>query len=193
MTLTLENTKENAQRINPQLFGLWIALASITMMFGGFTSAYIVKQAAGNWYNFAIPSYFYVSTVLIILSSLALQYSYNSFVNGEESKYKISLVLSFVLGVIFLVCQYFGWMGLYHQGIDLKLNVSSSFLYLIMWAHAAHVIGGLSALIVAMIHAFTLKFKPTVKRKNGYQLVLHYWHYLTILWLVIFGFILFVK
>ncbi len=193
MNLTVDNTYNKTRRIHPQLFGLWIGMASITMMFGGFTSAYIVKQAAGNWLNFTLPNYFYVSTLTIVSSSIFLQLSYTYFKKGDESKYKIFLTTTFILGLAFLVSQYLGWDALYNRGIDLKINVSGSFLFLIMWVHAAHVLGGIACLTTAMIHAFSLKFKPTEKRRHRFELVLHYWHYLGILWTFLFLFILYIK
>lgn len=193
MEMTINNKYQEKNKINPQLFALWIGMASITMMFGGFTSAYIVKQAAGNWLNFALPNQFYISTGLLIVSSVLLQLSYNSFKKENELAYKGFLVSAFVLGVGFLVSQYYGWSALYEKGVDLKINVSGSFLFLIMWIHAAHVIGGIACLVVALIHAFGLKFIPTEKRRHRFELVLHYWHYLGFLWTFLLLFVLYIK
>jgi cytochrome c oxidase subunit 3 len=193
MDLTISNTYRQTKKIHPQLFGLWIGLASITMMFGGFTSAYIVKQASGNWLNFTLPVNFYVSTALIILSSICLQLSYINFKKANEKNYKIFLTLCFILGLGFLISQYDGWSILFERGVDLKINVSGSFLYLIMWIHAAHVLGGIACLVVAMIHAFSLKFVPSEMRRHRFELVLHYWHYLGFLWTFLLFFILFIK
>ena len=76
------------------------------------------------------------------------------------------------------------------MGIDLKGNPSGSFLYVITGVHALHIIGGIAALIVALLHAFTLKFKITPKRKIRFELVIHYWHFIGLLWVYLFGFLL---
>ncbi len=177
-------------RINPQLFGLWTAMASITMMFGALTSAYIVRQAAGNWLEFRLPDLFIVSTVVILSSSVTLQVAYNGYKRQKEVLYKGGLAISFILGLAFVVLQYKAWMALFNMGVDLKINPSGSFLYVITAVHAAHIIGGIAALIVALLHAFTLKFEFTNQRKRRFQLVLHYWHFVDLLWVYLFVFLL---
>ncbi len=177
-------------KLHPQKFALYITFASIIMMFGAFTSAYIVKQAAGNWLEFTMPSVFYTSTAVILLSSLTLHASYNAFVNHKEQQYKLLLSISLLLGVGFLFLQYRGWEALFSIGIDLKGSISGSFVYLISGVHALHILGGIAAMIVGMIQAFTLEYKPTELRKHRFELTLHYWHFVDILWVYLFGFIL---
>ena len=70
-------------RINPHKFALWAGMASILMMFMGWTSAYIIKQAGGNWIDYRIPDIFFLSTGIIILSSITLHTSYRSFSQWE--------------------------------------------------------------------------------------------------------------
>ena len=180
-------------RINPQKFGLWISMASLLMMFMAFTSAYIVRYAAGNWLEFAIPEVFVASTVVIIISSILLQASYYFFTKGVASLYRLLLVLSFLLGLTFLVLQNQGWNQLFELGVDFKINPSASFFYLINWVHAAHIVAGITTLIVAMLHAFTLNFEVTDKRKHRFQLVLQFWHFLGFLWIYLYAFLLFFR
>jgi len=172
------------------LFALWAAMGSIVMMFGSLTSAYIVRQAAGNWLEFRMPDIFFYSTVVILLSSVALHGSYWAFRNGKEGLYKMLLPLALGLGVLFVVMQYQGWNALYTIGVVLDGNPGGSFFYVISGIHAAHVIGGLFALTVAVLHAYTLTYKTTEKRRRRFQLVLHYWHFVDFLWLYLFLFLL---
>ena len=187
-SVTMEGTEKKG--INPHKFALWIGMASIIMMFTGWTSAYIVKHAAGNWLEFSLPSMFYISTGTIILSSIVLQLSYIGYKKQREGMYKGLLVLALILGISFVIMQYQGWMQLYAMGVDLKANVAGSFTYLLTVAHAAHVLGGIATLIVALIHAFTLKFRYTEKRKNRFELVLQYWHFVGILWIYLLLFMM---
>ena len=182
------NTKRN--KIHPHKFALWMSLASITMMFVAFTSAYMVKQAAGNWLDFAIPSIFYISTVVLLLSSLTIHFGYKAYSAGNKKSYKILLLVSLILGVTFVVLQYNGWMELFGTGVDLKRNVSASFVYLITGVHAAHILGGIAAIAIATLRAFVLKFKVTEKRKLGLSLICQYWHYVDVLWIYLLGFLL---
>lgn len=178
------------KRIPPQKFALWVGMASMIMFFGAFTSAYIVKQSAGNWLEFPMPRIFYISTAVLILSSVVLHLSYRSYIAQQESKYKIFLVLAGVLGIVFITLQYLGWQELFGMGIDLKANVSGSFFYLISGMHVLHVLGGLSAIAIAIIHAYTLPFTYKEKRKNRFELVVQYWHFVDVLWIYLFFFLL---
>lgn len=182
--------QERKTIIHPHKFGLWLAMASITMMFGAFTSAYIVRQAAGNWLEFRLPDLFYFSTIVILLSSVSLHTSYTSFKGGKERRYKVFLIISLLLGISFVALQYFGWTSLFNVGVDMKGNPSGSFLYLITGVHAGHVLGGIAALSVAILHAFTLPFKVTEKRRVRFQLVNQYWHFVDLLWVYLFIFLL---
>lgn len=189
----METVINKRNNINPQKFALWVAMASMIMFFGAFTSAFIVKQAAGNWLEFPIPDYFYISSAVIVISSITLHLSYWGYKTQKESLYKGLLLTTFILGIAFIVLQYHGWQALYEMGIDFKANVSGSFFYLITGAHALHILGGISALFVACYHAFSLKFNYKEKRKNRFELVVHYWHFVDILWLYLFFFLLTTK
>lgn len=180
-------------RIHPQLFALYIAFGSIMMMFGALTSAYIVKHAQGDWLEYTLPNHFYFSTAALLLSSVTLHYSYSSFLRNKPGTYKSMLVVSFILGMIFVTLQYQGWIALFEVGVDFVANVSGSFLYLITGLHALHILGGIAAITVAAIHAFTLPYIVTEKRKTRFKLVLHYWHFVDLLWVYLLCFLLFVK
>jgi len=193
MKVAAIDQKTFRNRIHPLKFALYVSFASIIMMFGALTSAYIVKSAAGNWLEYTMPSFFYFSTAAILLSSVALHVSYRSFVSGRSGLYRAMLLVALTLGLSFVVLQYQGWQALFSVGVDLKASVSGSFLYLITGLHALHVMGGIAAIIVAIIHAFTLKFNVTQKRKTRFQLVLEYWHFVDILWIYLFIFLLVCK
>lgn len=180
-------------RIHPQIFALYIAFGSIMMMFGALTSAYIVKHASGGWLEYTLTNHFYYSTAVLLLSSVTLHTSYSSFKKQKEKPYKLFLIASLILGVAFVVLQYLGWTALFAKGVDFKANISGSFLYLITGLHALHILGGVAGIIVAIIHAFSLPFIVTEKRRIRFQLVLHYWHFVDILWIYLLTFLLLVK
>ncbi|MFN8304167.1 MAG: cytochrome c oxidase subunit 3 [Saprospiraceae bacterium] len=175
-------------KIHPYQFALWVGLATIIMMFVAFTSAYIVRRAAGNWYEFRLPDIFMVSTVVILLSSVTFQLSFNFFKKGWEAGYKGFMIATFLLGIAFIVLQYQGWRAMDAQGATLTVNPSSSFIYLISGVHVAHVLGGITILMVALTHAFVLPYKPTERRRMRFSLSLQYWHFVDILWVYLFAF-----
>ncbi len=181
MEATIPQTKRN--KIHPKKFALWIACASMAMMFAAFTSAYIVRQAAGNWLEFRLPNLFYYSTATIILSSITLHASYYFFNRNNTVLYRGLLLVTLILGLSFLVLQYQGWEALNAIGVELTTNPSGSFVYVISGVHAAHILGGLGALILAVIHAFILPHKVTEARQLRFELTYNFWHFLGLLWI----------
>jgi len=169
-------------KIHPKKFALWVACASIMMMFAAFTSAYIVRQAAGNWLEFRLPDIFLYNTIVILLSSITLQGSYMAFKQGNTRLYRGLLVLTLILGLAFLVLQYEGWQALQAIGVELTTNPSGSFVYVISGVHAAHIVGGIAALVIAIIHAYALPHHVTAPRKLRFELTLIYWHFVDFLW-----------
>ncbi len=175
-------------RIHPHKFALWVGCVSILMLFAAFTSAYIVRQAAGNWLEFQLPKLFYLSAGIIAASSLTLHGAYIGFKKSREAVYKLLLLGTVLLGLAFVGIQYQGWLEMFSQGLNLGRNPSSDFVYVISGVHAAHVLGGIAALLVAVIHGFALPFKPHPKRVLRLELTLTYWHFVGALWLYLLMF-----
>jgi cytochrome c oxidase subunit III len=176
--------------IHPQKFALWAALGSIAMMFAALTSAYVVRRGAGNWLEYQVPKIFFTSTIVLLISSLALHRSYISYKTGKETNYKLFLIATYVLGILFVYLQYRGWLTLQNYGIRLGGNPSGSFFYVISGLHVAHIVGGIAVLSVAMIHAFTLPFQYIEKRRHRFELVCQYWHFVDILWIYLLAFMI---
>lgn len=174
--------EQGQTRMHPQKLLLWVAIGSILMMFAAFTSAYVVRRAAGNWYEFTLPNIFFWNTLVIIVSSMTLHGSFTAFKKKQEMPYKWLLAATFVLGWLFVVLQYKGWEAMNAMGATFTVNPSSSFIYLISGVHAAHVLGGMVGLMVAMAHAWKLPFKPTLRRRQRFELVVQYWHFVDALW-----------
>jgi len=152
-----------------------------------------VKQGASNWFNIKVPSIFFLSTVVIIASSVSLHLARNEFRNENFGKYRLFLIVTAVLAISFIGVQYSGWSQMFESGIDLKANVAGSFFYLITGAHAAHLIGGFGALAATVINSYILPKKINENRKTKVEMLLHYWHFMGILWIYLLGFILLVK
>ncbi len=183
-----KHKQRSRNKIHPKKFALLAACASITMMFAAFTSAYIVRQAAGNWLEFQMPALFFYSTAVIVASSICIHGSYYAFLKGSPKMYRGLLVLSFLLGLGFIQLQYEGWNALHAIGVELTGNPSGAFVYVISGLHAAHVLGGLAAIVVALIHAFMLDYKVTPARKLRFEMTWTYWHFVGILWIYLLSF-----
>jgi len=170
-------------KIHPKKFALWVACASMSMLFAALTSAYMVRQASGNWLEFPLPNIFFVNTAVILLSSLTLHAAYIAFKRERELAYKGLLVSSLILGIAFVVLQFQGWEALAAMGVPLKLNPSGDFVYALSWIHLAHLFGGIAAILIAAIVAFSRPFKVSPARKLRFELTLTYWHFVDGIWL----------
>ena len=188
MVAANDNKIGGRSKMHPLKFALIISCASIMMLFAGLTSAYIVRRAGGNWLEFRLPNLFFVNTIVVLLSSAALQASYHFFKTGKEGLYKGLMLVGFVLGMLFIVLQYQGWLDMHAIGVELTGNPAGSFVYVISAIHAAHILAGLAAITVALVHAFSLKFRFTPKRKLRFELTLIYWHFVGFLWLYLLTF-----
>jgi len=184
------SSQDKKPAIQPVKFALWAGFASIIMMFVSLTSAYVVRQSAGNWLEFKLPSVFLYSSFVILLSSVTLHMSYAGFKKGNEISYKLFLVATMALALMFIMFQYQGWTEMRHIGVDLNGNPSGSFVYVISGLHAAHVLGGIGILVVALMQAFSLKYEVTPRRILRFQLTTQYWHFVDILWIYLFIFFL---
>lgn len=178
------------KRIHPKKFAMWMAIVSMIMFFSAFTSAFIVRKSAGNWMYFPIPSEFFYSTAIILMSSVAFYVSKKAYLNNQANLFKTLFFLGFALGVGFVIMQYAGWQALHSMEIDIATNQSSSFFYLITGAHVVHVVGGIAALIVTMVGVILGRYKEvTPKRTLKLELVYTYWHFVDILWIYLFVFL----
>ena len=182
---------EQNKRLHPHKFTLWVAIASILMMFGGLTSAYIVKRNQANWQTFNLPIAFWISTVVVVVSSLTMILALRSFKEREMSRYRMLMIGTMILGVVFIALQFVGFQQLWKNGITLQGNVSYSFLYIIVGLHALHVFGGVIALIVMSLLAFSSKKR--IYSAIPLEIMSTYWHFVDILWLYLLLFLLLIK
>ncbi|MEP7195359.1 MAG: cytochrome c oxidase subunit 3 [Saprospiraceae bacterium] len=171
-------------------FGLWIGMASILMLFGGITSAYLVRKPVGNWYEFKLPMQFFYSTVIIVLTSVFLEISFKKLKEGKEVAFSRNLLLSLLLGIGFLASQVFAFKTMMHSGLFIDLNVSVSFLYVIAGLHGIHVFGGVVALILSLMVAFTGTTQLNSMRILKFDLLRQYWHFIGVLWIYLLVFLI---
>jgi len=183
-----ETTPNAAFNGQPKKFVTWLFVLSSLMCFAGLTSAYIVRKAEGNWKIFDLPQAFYYTTVLILLSSLTLHLSLTNAKKGQLAKQKNYLVITIILGLGFLLGQYFAWKQLVANGIYFAGNPVESFLYVISGFHAFHIIAG----ILLLLFALTGIFSKINQTKNIFRMEIStiFWHFIDILWIYLFVFLL---
>ena len=178
-------------KLHPHKFTLWVAIGSILMMFAGLTSAYVVKRNQANWTSFEWPAMFWYSTVAILISSLTLYLSLKAFKQRDMSRYRMMMLATLALGLLFIALQVIGFSQLWASGLTLQANVAYSFLYVIVGLHALHVIGGLITLVVMSLKAFSQKVRNY--SSLPVELISTYWHFVGILWLYLLAFLLMIR
>ena len=170
---------------------LWVIIASIIMLFAGLTSAYIVRQAEGNWVHFELPVAFYYSTALIIVSSITMQWSLASIKKNHNANLLTGLIITLGLGLAFAFVQFLAWGRLVDQKIFFTGNPSGSFVYVLSGLHLAHLAGGIIYLLVVITKSIMRKYSS--ENNLQVQLCAIYWHFLDILWVYLFIFLLVVR
>jgi cytochrome c oxidase subunit 3 len=159
------------------------------MLFAGFTSAYIVRRGEGEWVVFELPIMFMLNTGVVVLSSVFMQWAYIAAKKDELNQTKLGLGLAIVLGTLFCIMQYWGWSQMVYNSIYFGFaNPSGSFVYVITGLHMAHVIIGILYLVIIFIQTF--RFKVHKKAIRGIAMCNTYWHFVGILWIYLYVFLL---
>ena len=188
----MQPRQETYTGVQPVKFLVWLIIIASIMLFGAITSAIVVRSADGNWASFNIPTHFYISTLIVLLSSVTVQLGYINAKKDNLLQTKIFVGLTFVLGLVFILTNYQGWMALSDAGFALSNDMvggqSASFFHFATYLHAAHVILGLLLLILT----FTRIFQFKVHRKNLLMINISttYWHFVDILWIYLFLFLI---
>jgi len=174
---------------------LWIGMVSMFMMFAGLTSAYIVSKSRPDWLtDFELPSAFWFSTIVIILSSFTFFQSVNAVKENNRKKATLFLLLTLVLGISFVVSQFIGFdqvinNGFYFTGAN--SNVTTSFLYIVVILHLLHLTAGMVSLLFVIYNHFKRKYNAA--SSLGIELSATFWHFLDFVWLYLFLFFSFFK
>lgn len=190
------NGDGDAFRFSPARYrlGAWFAIGSILMLFVALTSAYIVRSASANdWQPIVIPKVLWLSTVLILISSVTIEISRRSLKQKSEAGYNRWLAITTILGLGFLGSQLFAWRQLARQGIYLASNPYSSFFYLLTAAHGVHLLGGLCALgyLLTRKAKYRQQLDGELRRLGAADGVSIYWHFMDVLWIALFGLLMF--
>lgn len=191
MTATVEDQVTSTKIPTPKIV-LWVALASMIMIFAGLTSGYVVRQAEGNWMAFEVPLAFYVSTGILLASSLTMFLALRAAKKDDKQALKTWLIFTLGLGFAFVFSQFIGYNQLVKDGVFFTGgNVAGSFFYVITGLHIAHLVGGILALLFTTGKAILEKYNS--KNLLGIQLCATYWHFLDFLWLYLFVFLVAIR
>ena len=174
---------------------LLFAMVSMTMMFAGLTSAFVVSKSRTDWLkNFQLPTAFYFSTAVIIGCSITFFLAKKAIQKDQRSTTTSFLLATLALGILFVVLQFVGFgqivaSGYYFTGS--ASSITTTFLYVVTLVHLVHLAGGLISLLIIIYNHFKQKYNSS--QFLGIELGAMYWHFLDFLWIYLFLFLYFFK
>jgi cytochrome c oxidase subunit III len=168
--MTIQEEKQRSDKSYKLL--LLFGMLSMTMMFGGLTSAFVVSKARVDWLkDFQMPSSFMISTLIIIGCSITFHLAKKAIQKDNRSLTTSMLLATLALGS--------------------KSNITTTFLYVVAFLHLLHLAGGLISLLIVIYNHFKQKYNST--QTLGIELGAMYWHFLDLLWVYLFLFLYFFK
>lgn len=174
---------------------LLFAMISLGMSFAGLTSAYIISKERPDWLtDFEIPQAFFSSLVVIIVSSFTFILAKNAVKKEQNSKAMMLLITTFILGIVFVYLQFLGFSQIIENGYFFtgsESSITTSFIYLVVLLHLAHIIAGLICVLVVIYNHYKLKY--TNGKTLGIELATTFWHFVDVLWVYLFLFLYFVR
>ncbi len=190
-TLEQEYTVAKKKSAKPML---WISMISMVMFFAGLTSAYVISMNREDWVSFDLPQAFYISTFLIVASSITLFLSQKFLKQNKRQLSLILVIATLLLGLGFIWQQYVGFnqlksIGLFFTGPE--STVSTSFIIGITFMHVLHLLAGVIVLLVVIYNHFKYKYKSD--DMLGFELGAIFWHFVDVLWIYLFFFFYFIR
>lgn len=185
------------KRREPFRFMVWMGIASSVMVFTMLLVAYVVRRTGSGWADIKLPTVFLISTVVIMLSSFTLNNATLAFQHERFASYRTNLATTLGLGILFMLLQGWGWRQMVMAGIRLKSNPAGGFIYIISGIHLLHILVGLIFLGIVLgeallrrpyIDSFVYSVNPPNRLKI--KLITLYWHFVDILWIGLFLFLL---
>jgi cytochrome c oxidase subunit 3 len=164
--------------------GLFVGLAACIMVFAALTSAFVVRRGLtdmNEWVSIHKPPVLIWNTGILLLSSFVLDFSRRALKAGQRTRFNLWWSTATALGILFLVGQGYAWYQLRQAGLYISTTPASSFLYVFTAAHAAHILGGVCALIYVDVQALRLRLGPA--KRTWIDVTAIFWHFLDGLWL----------
>ena len=190
-----EVNREQLQKGKAYKTMLIFAMGSIVMIFAGLTSAYVISKNRPDWLkDFQLPQAFLWSTIVIVLSSVTFHLAKKAIQKNNRSTTSFMLGLTLLLGLLFVYLQFVGFGQVVNAGYFFtgsQSTITTSFLYVVVLVHIAHLVGGLISLLIVIYNHYKQKYNAT--QTLGIELSVMFWHFLGFLWLYLFLFFTFYK
>lgn len=185
---TVENLQGGVVSMPPERIGLWTFLAVATSVFGLFIVAYNFRLELDDWVSVPKPLMLWLNSALLILASIALQWARVAASEDKLPTVKVGLIAGGLFSLAFIGGQFIAWRQLTATGYFMTANPANSFFYLITALHGVHVLGGLW--VWAKTSFKVLRGSKLEDVRLSVELCTVYWHYLLIVWAVLFGLLL---
>ena len=173
---------------NAKLVALTVLMAVITSFFALIMSAYSERMELGDWVPLTEPQLLWINTGVLVLASMAFQWTRNAASDGRRDALKPGMLITGGLTIAFLVGQVIAWNMLYASGEYITSNPANGFFFFMTGAHALHIIGGMYVWARATHRLMT--DQDVVSVRKSIELCAIYWHFLLVVWLVMFGLLL---
>jgi cytochrome c oxidase subunit 3 len=165
--------------------GLYVMLAAIVMFFAALTSAFVFRREFSEtsvklWRHTPLPWIIWMNSCLLGLSSAALEAGRRALKSGHRDGFSRLWTAGTLLGIGFLGGQCLAWIQVYEAGYLVKSNASAGFFYIFTVGHAAHLLGGVVALLYVAVQAWRLRLGPG--KRTAADVIAVYWHFLFGLW-----------
>jgi cytochrome c oxidase subunit 3 len=191
--ITSNNNFNTNLKIHPKMFALYLGMGSMVMFFAALSSALLVKRGDfKNWVHVDIPQSFFISTIVILFSSLTMHFMLSSLKNKQSKKYYLLGFLTLILSILFCYFQFNGWNQLKEQNILLSGNPSGSYIYVISGFHALHYIFGILFLLLFLFLFYRNQKYKIETSSIGLNMLANYWHFIGMVWVYIFLFFKFI-
>ncbi|GGH16295.1 cytochrome c oxidase subunit 3 [Pedobacter zeae] len=174
----------------PRKFIVWLFVVSSTIMFGGFTSYYLVFAASkGKGHGLVLPDAFIYSSIVIIASSITLFLASKALKKLNFGLQRNLLWVTVILAIVFGVMQFNAWGSMVRTGATLVgNNAAISFIYVVSGIHLLHIIAGVGLIINALAGSY--KNIPPAKSQYRMEIASIFWHFIDILWIYLYVFLL---
>jgi cytochrome c oxidase subunit 3 len=175
--------------------GLWVLLAVITSLFSLFIAAYYMRMGghgdalALDWTPVPEPRILWLNTALLVGSSIAMQWARTNVLRGRRQGAFQALAIAGLATIAFLAGQIFAWQQLAEAGFFSPRNPALAFFYLLTAVHGAHLLGGLFVWVRTLLR-MRRREHELIDARLSVELCAVYWHYLLIVWLVLFALLL---
>jgi len=184
-------TDEIQQSRRAKKFNLWLGMIGMFMMFAALSSGFIVYTASGvdKGIKTILPNAFIYSTLAIVASSFTLHLAYSAVKQKRFAKQRLFLLLTIGLGVFFFAMQVHAWQVFAEREIFfVNNNASQSFVFVFTGLHLAHIAAGLA--VLARCYVGAARRIPMGDNRFRMELATIFWHFLDILWIYIYVFLL---